>query len=90
MTSTAGEVAIEPTFGSLSQPRVLSKTDFYVPEIDGLPAIAVGTVMIYHLNFSASLLPDGFVGVDIFFVISGYVVSASLGRDAGRSLLDLL
>jgi peptidoglycan/LPS O-acetylase OafA/YrhL len=90
MTSTAVEVAIGPTFGSLSHPRVLSKTDFYVPEIDGLRAIAVGTVMTYHLNFTASLLPGGFVGVDIFFVISGYVVSASLGRDAGRSLLDLL
>jgi peptidoglycan/LPS O-acetylase OafA/YrhL len=35
-------------------------------------------------------LPGGFVGVDVFFIISGYVVSASLGRDAGRSLLDLL
>jgi hypothetical protein len=46
MTSTLGEVAIEPTFGSLSHQRVLSKTDFYVPEIDGLRAIAVGTVMI--------------------------------------------
>jgi peptidoglycan/LPS O-acetylase OafA/YrhL len=90
MTSTAGEVAIGPTFESLSQPRALSNDGFYVPEIDGLRAIAVGTVMIYHLNFSTSLLPGGFVGVDIFFVISGYVVSASLGRDAGRSLLDLL
>jgi peptidoglycan/LPS O-acetylase OafA/YrhL len=90
MTSTAGGVTIGPTFGSRSRSRKLSNTGFYVPEIDGLRAIAVGTVMIYHLNFSASLLPGGFVGVDIFFVISGYVVSASLGRDAGLSLLDLL
>jgi peptidoglycan/LPS O-acetylase OafA/YrhL len=90
MTSTEGEVAIKSSFESISRPRALSDTGFYVPEIDGLRAIAVGTVMLYHLNFNASLTPGGFVGVDVFFVISGYVVSASLGRDAGRSLLDLL
>jgi peptidoglycan/LPS O-acetylase OafA/YrhL len=63
----------------------LSDAGFYVPKIDGLRAVAV---MLYHLN--SSLMPGGFVGVDVFFVISGYVVTASLGRDAGRSLFDLL
>jgi peptidoglycan/LPS O-acetylase OafA/YrhL len=74
----------------VAQPHVLSDTGFYVPEIDGLRAVAVGTVMLYHLNFNASLMPGGFVGVDVFFVISGYVVSASLGRDTGQSLFGLL
>ena len=60
----------------------------YVPEIDGLRAIAVGTVMLYHLK--ASLMPGGFTGVDVFFVISGYVVSASLYRDARGSFLSRL
>lgn len=60
----------------------------YVPEIDGLRAVAVGTVMLFHLK--ASLMPGGFTGVDIFFVISGYVVSASLFRDSGGSLLSRL
>jgi peptidoglycan/LPS O-acetylase OafA/YrhL len=76
------------TARTVSQPHTLSDAGFYVPEIDGLRAIAVGTVMLYHLN--AALMPGGFIGVDVFFVISGYVVTASLGRDAGRSLLDLL
>jgi len=67
-----------------SKAHALSDAGFYVPEIDGLRAVAVGAVMLYHLNFNASVMRGGFVGVDIFFVISGYVVAASLGRDAGR------
>lgn len=52
----------------------------YVPGIDSLRAVAVLSVMLYHLR--GDILPGGFTGVDIFFVISGYVVSASLARDA--------
>ena len=48
----------------------------YIPTIDGLRALAVLSVMLFHLD--ASLLPGGFTGVDIFFVISGYVVARSL------------
>ena len=48
----------------------------YRADIDGLRAIAILAVMLYHLN--AAWLPGGFTGVDIFFVISGYVVTASL------------
>ena len=48
----------------------------YRSDIDGLRAVAVISVMLYHL--SSGWLPGGFVGVDIFFVISGFVVSASL------------
>jgi peptidoglycan/LPS O-acetylase OafA/YrhL len=54
----------------------------YFPYIDGLRAIAVLSVLAYHLN--GALLPGGFAGVDVFFVISGFVVSASVGkREAG-------
>jgi peptidoglycan/LPS O-acetylase OafA/YrhL len=48
----------------------------YIAEIDGLRAIAVLLVLIHHLK--PGLLDGGFIGVDVFFVISGYVVSKSL------------
>jgi peptidoglycan/LPS O-acetylase OafA/YrhL len=50
----------------------------YQPHIDGLRALAVLAVIIYHLEikfFSFTFLPGGFLGVDIFFVISGYLIS---------------
>jgi peptidoglycan/LPS O-acetylase OafA/YrhL len=50
----------------------------YRPEIDGLRAVAVLAVLIHHLD--PAWLPGGFLGVDLFFVISGYVVTASLAR----------
>ena len=50
----------------------------YVPHIDGLRAVAVLAVIVYHLN--EHWLPGGLCGVDIFFVISGFVVSASLAE----------
>lgn len=53
----------------------------YFPFIDGLRALAVISVIIYHLH--AAWLPGGFVGVDVFFVISGFVVSASITHFKG-------
>lgn len=53
----------------------------YVPHIDGLRAIAVLAVIVYHLH--KTWLPGGFAGVDVFFVISGFVVSASVSRWSG-------
>ncbi|MCW0454029.1 acyltransferase family protein [Xanthomonas sacchari] len=50
----------------------------YLPYVDGLRAIAVLAVIAYHLD--PAWLPGGFTGVDMFFVISGFVVSASLQR----------
>ena len=44
--------------------------------IDGLRAVAVTSVIFFHLN--PTLVPGGFVGVDIFFVISGFVITKSL------------
>ncbi|MEB3322670.1 MAG: acyltransferase family protein [Synechococcaceae cyanobacterium] len=48
----------------------------YRPEIDGLRALAVMAVILNH--FDKNLLPSGYLGVDVFFVISGFVITASL------------
>ena len=51
----------------------------YRPEIDGLRAIAVFSVIIYHAR--DTFLPGGFLGVDIFFVISGYLITSLILKE---------
>lgn len=61
----------------------------YRPEIDGLRALAVVPVILFHAG--VQIFSGGFVGVDVFFVISGYLITTILltEMDAGRfSLLD--
>ena len=59
----------------------------YRPEIDGLRAVAVLSVFTFHLNHK--WLPGGFVGVDIFFVISGYLITSILYYDCEESRFSL-
>ncbi|HEU0257774.1 MAG TPA: acyltransferase, partial [Microbacteriaceae bacterium] len=52
------------------------------PEVQALRALAVALVVVFHLWPGA--LPGGFVGVDVFFVISGFLITGQLLREAGR------
>jgi peptidoglycan/LPS O-acetylase OafA/YrhL len=51
----------------------------YRPDIDGLRAVAVMSVIVYHAF--PGVLPGGFLGVDVFFVISGYLITQLILRD---------
>lgn len=55
------------------------KISGFRPDIEGLRAIAVLSVLVYHL--SSSWLPGGFAGVDIFFVISGFLITSHLVKE---------
>ena len=55
----------------------------HIPAIDGLRAVAVAAVILYHIGFS--WIPGGFLGVDLFFVISGYVITRLLLDSIERS-----
>ncbi len=51
----------------------------YLPHIDGLRSIAVLSVVFHHLN--PEIIPGGYIGVDIFFVISGYLIAGIIKRE---------
>jgi len=56
----------------------------YRPEIDGLRAVAVLAVIANHFN--EDILASGYLGVDVFFVISGYVITLSLSSKQSTTL----
>lgn len=58
----------------------------YRPDIDGLRAIAVVAVILYHAKLC---FPGGFIGVDVFFVISGYLITALSVERLAKNRFDL-
>ncbi|MCE2929322.1 MAG: acyltransferase, partial [Candidatus Caenarcaniphilales bacterium] len=65
----------------------LSKYDVkYRPDIDGIRAIAILSVLLFHLKLGFS---GGFVGVDVFFVISGYLITKLIVKDLDSNKFDL-
>jgi peptidoglycan/LPS O-acetylase OafA/YrhL len=60
----------------------------YVPALDGVRAVAVAAVVLYHAGVAAT--PGGFLGVDVFFVLSGFLItSLLLEEQATRGRIDL-
>ena len=66
-------------------PRVVRSVSAvpYLPGLDGMRALAVVAVMVYHAN--SAWLPGGFLGVEVFFVISGYLITLLLIGEHERS-----
>jgi peptidoglycan/LPS O-acetylase OafA/YrhL len=61
----------------------------YRPEVDALRAIAVISVIIYHAEievFNYQLFKGGFLGVDIFFVISGYLITSLIFKELNEKM----
>ena len=60
----------------------------YRPDIDGLRALAVIPVVLFHAGIS--LFEGGFVGVDVFFVISGYLITLKIKEDCELGKFSIL
>jgi len=63
--------------------KKLPEVKFYQPEIDGLRSIAVMAVILFHAGFS--IFSGGYVGVDVFFVISGFLITRLLVNEVEKN-----
>jgi len=73
---------------NLDSKKISLENTRYHLEIDGLRAFASVDVNINHFN--KEILPKGYLGVDIFFVISGFVIPLSLYKRPSKNLKDFI
>jgi hypothetical protein len=78
--------AVRSTFGRVVTPDGTSteasakrSKEGFRPDVEGLSAVAVGAVLLYHAG--VPFAPGGYVGVDVFFVISGFLITGLLVRE---------
>ena len=64
-------------------PAASARRSSHLAGLDGLRAIAVGAVILYHLG--SGIIPGGYLGVDVFFVISGFLITGLLIREKDSS-----
>lgn len=74
---------------SIFNTTVKTQSNNYLPEVDGLRAIAVVLVLIFHLNVNG-IFPGGFIGVDVFFVISGFLITGIIYDNAQKNKFSYL
>ena len=79
MTSQSGPIADERFLASGEEAGTAPDDRKFRPDVEGLRALAVGLVVLYHAGFPR--LTGGYVGVDVFFVISGFVITGLLLRE---------
>jgi len=82
MSDAAPSQSVPPAQDSTAEIRARAVVP-YLPGLDGLRAIAVVAVIFYHANHS--WLRGGFLGVEVFFVISGYLITLLLLAESTRN-----
>lgn len=65
--------------GSTSAPA----TDRFRPDLEGLRGVAIAAVVLFHVGIP--WVPGGFVGVDVFFVLSGFLITGLIVREIGET-----
>ena len=83
LADASARVSLERTPPHLSQAEVR-----YRPDIDGLRALAVVPVVLFHAGFG--WVSGGFVGVDVFFVISGFLITSILAREIAEKRYSII